>query len=52
MSGSHTVRASYTTDDDGLHLSCDECGWSIPVGYAPSVADMAAVARAHQEANA
>lgn len=41
-----TVVATYTTDDDGIHLEC-ECGWSIVVGYRPSVANLAALADAH-----
>ena len=50
MSGSHTVRATYTNDDDGIHLTCDECGWTVCVGYEPAVANMHAVTVAHMEA--
>jgi hypothetical protein len=30
----HEVRVTYTSDDDGVWLSC-ECGWSQNLGFSP-----------------
>jgi hypothetical protein len=39
----------YTTDDDGIHLWCDECGWSEVVGHTPSVAEVIEAAAHHSQ---
>lgn len=35
----HVARIHYTTDDDGIHIDCD-CGWTVCLGFRPTLDDL------------
>lgn len=35
----HEVVITYTNDDDGIHLYCQDCGVEVTVGYMPSLGE-------------
>jgi len=43
----HRIEITYTTDDDGIHLSCS-CHWDKCIGYFPTVEDIMREAEKHR----
>ncbi len=44
----HYVAAYYTTDDDGIWLSCAGCPWRTNAGYFPLVDTLKEISDAHK----
>jgi hypothetical protein len=49
MPQQHSLSVTYTTMDDGIHVQCDGCPWTLVVGdYGPRLSELVQLESQHQ----